>query len=208
MEKFLTSEGASILYNDLKNTITRIDNNLSPQMAQKIDGAFVSDDGKYLHLTANGLDFIGPLGPFSGGGGGGGGGSDNNAKLTVTNWTKWGRTVSIATSSTCSVDIEWDSLEDGVPTGNGVLTLRRGTEVLRTTDIAQGRFQLDVTGYLQMGSNTIYVSIADVYNNTRTLSFSISVTAYSLESTTNTSEAYSGNINFTFNSLYGSISIF
>lgn len=198
MDKFLTSEGATILYNDLKNSVVRIDNELRPQMTQKIDGAFVSEDGKYLHLTANGIDFIGPLGPFSGGSGGGGGGSDNNAKLTVQNMTSWGRTVSLATSSECIIQVYWDSIEDEEPTGNGAITVRNGADVIKTGNIAQGMVTLNVTDSLKMGTNTIYVSISDVYGNTRTLTFSVTVTAFALSSTVDSSLAYSGNINFAY----------
>ena len=198
MEKFLTDTGAGILYNDLRNSINKINTELRPQMSQKIDGAFVSEDGKYLHLTADGVDYIGPLGPFSGGGGGGGGGGGNNARLTITNMTEWGRSTSVAVSSSCIVKLYWESIEDGEPTGNGTMTVKLGTEVLRTANVAQGEITVNVTEYLQMGLNNIFITIADVYDNSRTLSFSITVTTFSLESTIDPTLTYTGTINFPY----------
>ena len=72
-DKVLSVRGAQILYNDNRARIENVSSKLKVIDTTKVDGAFVSEDGKYLYLTCNGEDVTGPLGPFSGGGGSGGG---------------------------------------------------------------------------------------------------------------------------------------
>ena len=110
MDNILSISGAQILYNDNRSRIENVSSKVKVLDTTKVDGAFVSEDGKYLHLTCNGEDITGPLGPFSGGGGGGGGGSDNNAKLTVTNISGV-LPSSIARGSSYVVTLSWSSIE-------------------------------------------------------------------------------------------------
>lgn len=195
-EKLLTLEGAELLYKNAIEGVKSNTSNISDLKATKVDGAFVSEDGKYLHLTSDGVDLIGPLGPFSGGGGGGGGTSD--AKLTVTNTTSWGRNTSIPSGAECKIDINWSSIEEGEPTGNGVLVLKTAVETLQTLNIAQGDITLDVSEYLRMGVNTLYVTVSDVYNNSKTIIYTINVTSLYLSSTFDSSLTYTGDIIFSY----------
>ena len=115
-DKILSVRGAQILYNDNRARIENVSSKLEVIDTTKVDGAFVSEDGKYLYLTCNGEDVTGPLGPFSGGGGSGGGGSDNNAKLTVTNLSGTLPSI-IAKGSSYVVTLSWSSVEDDLSTG-------------------------------------------------------------------------------------------
>jgi hypothetical protein len=56
-------------------------------------------------------------------GSGGGGGATNNAILTVTNTSGW-VSKTIAEGAECDININWSSLENNIPTGNGTITVK------------------------------------------------------------------------------------
>ena len=74
---------AVLLANQLDSKV----NSLQLVTNDKIDGAYVENG--YLWLTADGVEVVGPLGPFSGTGGGGGGSTGNNAVMQVSNTSGW-----------------------------------------------------------------------------------------------------------------------
>lgn len=159
----------------------------------KADGAYVEDG--YLYLTANNEIVSGPLGPFSGSGGGGG--SSNNAVLTIANASGW-LSKSIASGSDCEISITWSSLEDEIPTGNGTLKVTVNGQVKRTSDVIQGTIKFNVGSYLSTGTNVVKVNISDVYGNSRTINYSVSVVEVSISSTFDASMPYSGSIGYTY----------
>ena len=126
--------------------------------------------------------------PLAGGGGGGGGGG-NNAVITVTNQSGWlSRTVS--TGAACVVTLEWSSLEDNIPTGDGALTVTVGGVVRLARSVAQGQLTIDLGPYLSTGSNKCKVNVADVYGNSRTVTFSVNCVELSILSSFDTSGAF------------------
>ena len=161
----------------------------------KIDGAYVENG--YLFLTSNGQVVVGNLGPFSGTGGGSGGGSDNDAKLSVKNTSGWLSKV-VGEGQSCSISINWSSIEDGVATGNGTVKIVVNNVIKASYDIAQGNANIDVTSYLDAGANTIKITVTDAYDNSRTINFSVTVAAISLTSTFDPSLAYDGDITFPY----------
>ncbi len=166
---------------------------IEPMLDGYIDGAYVEDG--YLILTHNNEPVTDPLGPFSGGGGGGGTG--NAAKLTLVNSTGWlSRTV--AAGDTCELKLNWSSIEDDMPTGNGTLKVTVNGIAKAILDIVQGDVTVDVTGYLSVGSNVVKVNVADVYGNSRTISFSVTSVAISVTSTFDAATPYQEAIPFTY----------
>lgn len=163
--------------------------------ANKIDGAYVENG--YLFLTSNGQVIVGNLGPFSGTGGGSGSASDNNAKLTVKNTSGWLSKV-IGEGQTCNVLLNWTSIEDGVATGNGTIKITVNNVIKASYDIPQGDVNVDVTDYLDAGSNIIKITVSDAYGNARTINFSITVASISLTSIFDPSLAYDGDITFPY----------
>jgi hypothetical protein len=164
--------------------------------ANKIYGAYVENG--YLFLTSNGQVVVGNLGPFSGTGGGAGGGSgDNNAKLTVKNTSGWLSKV-IGEGQSCNILLNWTSIEDGVATGNGTIKITVNNIIKASYDIPQGDVTVNVTDYLDAGSNVIKITISDAYGNARTINFSITVASISLTSTFDPSLAYDGDITFPY----------
>ena len=197
MDKILSISGAQILYNDNRSKIENVSSKVRVLDTTKVDGAFVSEDGKYLHLTCNGEDITGPLGPFSGGGGGGGGGSDNNAKLTVTNISGV-LPSSIARGSSYVVTLAWSSIEDDLSTGPGSYTIKVNGQIVESGNIPQGNITKDLGSYLSMGDNTIRFTITDVYGNMKTIIFTVKVVEYTLTSKFLDNLAYKGEISFAY----------
>ena len=162
----------------------------------KIDDAYVEDG--FLYMTSDGDVVVGPLGPFSGGGGGGGSGSSgNNAKLTLFNKSGFlSRT--IADGDSLPVTINWSSLEDDIPTGNGTMKITVGGAVKAVTDIAQGDVTIDLAPFLSVGACAVKVNVSDVYGNSRTLNFSITVVLLTLTSSLDDTVAFTGPVSFPY----------
>lgn len=173
--------------------ITAMNEKLNKTNAEKIDGAYVENG--YLFLTANGEVVVGNLGPFSGGGSSGGTDPGNTAKLTVKNVSGW-LSKSVAEGQDCKVAIDWSSIEDGLATGNGTIKIVNNGVSKASYDITQGSIVVDLTKYITTGSNSVKITISDVYDNSRTINFSITVISVSLTSTFDDSVVYDSDINF------------
>lgn len=129
--------------------------------------------------------------------GGGGGGSSNNAKLTVTNTSGW-LSKAIAEGADCNVSFTWNSLEDGMPTGNGTLAISVGGAVKTSYEVTQGEHTVNVGKYLTAGSNKVKVEITDTYGNKRIISYSITSIAISISSYFDGTIGYTGQIPFSY----------
>ena len=122
-------------------------------------------------------------------GGGGGGGSGNSAVLTVTNTAGWlAKTVS--TGASCPVSLTWSSIENGLETGNGTLSVTIDGVVKKTQDVAQGPVTVDVGGYLSAGAQRVKVKISDVYDNAKTITYTVTVAELTLTSSFDTSGVF------------------
>lgn len=182
---------------DIQNTVRKLGDGqtgLQLLLDGKIDDAYVEDG--YLYMTSNNEVVVGPLGPFSGGGGGGGG-TGNNAVLTVSNTSGW-LSKSVASGAACEISVTWSSLEDDLPTGNGTLKVTINGLVKTTQDIAQGKVTVDIGKYLSTGANMVKVNVADVYGNSRTINYSVSVVEVSVNSTFDAGVPCTGAITYTY----------
>ncbi len=168
--------------------------NMELLLSGKVDGAFVENG--YLYLTSNNEVVAGPLGPFSGTGGSGGSGG-NNAVLAVSNTSGW-LSKSIAYGKDCLVQITWSSLEDELPTGNGVMKVTVNGIVKAMLDIPQGTVTADLGPYLSVGSNAVRIQVSDAYENSRTINFNINAIEASMSSTFDSGTAFDGIITFTY----------
>lgn len=157
----------------------------------KFDDMEVTSDG-YVYLICNGERVKGPLGPFAGGGGNS---SQNNAELKLTNTTGW-LYKNTAQGVACVLTGTWSSLEDDISTGAGTLKVTVNGSVQINRSIEQGDFSIPVESFLAAGSNTVRVNITDVYENSRTLTFTINVVALYLESTFDATAQYTGAITY------------
>ena len=168
--------------------------NMELLLSGKVDGAFVENG--YLYLTSNNEVVAGPLGPFSGTGGSGGSGG-NNAVLAVSNTSGW-LSKSTAYGKDCLIQITWSSLEDEMPTGNGVMKVTVNGIVKAMLDIPQGTVTVDLGPYLSVGSNAVRIQVSDAYENSRTINFNINAIEASMSSTFDSGTAFDGIITFTY----------
>lgn len=166
----------------------------------KASGEF---DGLTPYIGDNGTWWIGDedtgvaAGGIGGGGGGGGGGNANNAVLTVRNTTDW-ISKAIAEGADCFLSVRWTSVEDGMPTGNGILTLSIGGVVKTSYEVTQGDHSVNVGKYLSAGLNKVVLEIADAYSNTRIISYSINSVAVNISSYFDGATAYAGAIPYSY----------
>ena len=149
-----------------------------------------------LYLTSNGERISDGI-TVATSGGGGGGGSTNNAVLTLTNTTGW-MFKTLAEGADCNISFDWNSIENGMATGSGVLKISVGGTVRHTEQITQGRHTKNIGNLLKAGANDVKVNVTDVYGNSRTLSFSLNVVALKLDSSFDASVPYSGSISYPY----------
>lgn len=179
---------------DAKNTISEMQAR-SGSYAEELE----VDSKGLVYLLNNGQRIAGPYGPFAGGGGGTGGGSTggNAATLTVSNDTGWlSRT--IAKGAECAVKFTWSSIEDEMQTGDGTAKVAVNGAVKTILNIKQGQVTIDLSKYVATGSNVVKVTISDVYDNNRTISFSVQVLDLSISSSFDTTTPYTGAILFPY----------
>ena len=198
IEQFLrNAQNFYMMSDDIENLKSRVDS-IELENMRKFDGAFLDED-KYLYFSSNGQTVLGPLGPFAGGGGGGGGGGDsgNTAVLRVTNNTGW-LSKTIASDSSCPISLVWSSIEDEMPTGDGTLRITVNNVLKAILQVQQGEVVVDLAQYCSNGANSCALRLADVYENSRTINFTIMVTAISLSSSFDNSVPFTDKIPFPY----------
>ena len=196
LEKATNAENETAEFANDVDSMKRQVNSMRLMLEGKVDDAFVENG--YLYMSSNGEVIVGPLGPFSGGGGGGGGGDGgNNALLSVTNVTGWLSTT-IADGDDCPVSILWSSIEDEMPTGDGTAKLTVNGAVKAMLNVTQGTVNINLAPYCSTGVNVVKVTISDVYDNSRTINFSINCIAISLSSSFDATTPYMGAISFPY----------
>lgn len=165
------------------------------------NGGKVDDEG-FLRFTKDeeylSEDICKPI--FIGVPGSGGGSSTNNATLKVNNTTGWLYT-SVATGRPCVLKFNWSSTEDGLSTGKGTLQIYASNIPKSTMSIDQGDVEIDISAWLNNGSNSIRLVVTDAYGNSRGLNFTIDVIALSISSTFDGNPAYSGAISYYYTPL-------
>ena len=191
----------------VQNTVQEIQGgyqSIEAILGTKVDGGYVENDS--LYLTSNGEVVAGPFTGFGGGGGsgsGGGGGTTNTAVLTVTNATGWASST-IASGSDCVLSITWSSIEDGLSTGNGSLTVKVGGAVKAVLDVAQGTVSTNIGEYLSTGQNTVQLLITDSYGNSRVKNYTITVVELTLTSSFDETTIQNGILAFPYTP-YGAV---
>lgn len=196
--RIITTDTARLLYNDLRTRFGTSISKIEQDLGSKIDGAYLTEGGKYLQFTSNGIDVGAPLGPFAAGGGGGGGGSDNDAKLTLSNLSG-SLPSSIALGSSYTIVLNWNSTIDDLPTGPGTILIKVNGQTQVQANIEQGDYVFDAKPYLIVGSNSIRVTITDIYENSRTIAFSVKVVSFSLTASRfDSSTAFNDDISFPY----------
>ena len=195
-------QSASNAENEVEEFGTRIEemasrlDSIDSQILTLVDDLEVDSEGQ-VWLLHNGERIAGPYEGFAGGGGGGGG-STVNAKFNVKNLTGWISTT-IAEGDDCNVSFEWESIEDEMPTGGGTLRIMSSTgHIFEMGPIEQGVVTKNLKNYLSAGTNSIRLTIFDVYDQSRTINFTITSVGISNSSTFDPSVPYTGPIIFPY----------
>lgn len=191
LEGLETDEGLIEAHTDI---LEQWRNQLFGMAPAKVDDLFLDPDTGTLYLMSNG-ELIGDGVIVSTGGSGGG--SENNAIITLQNTTGWSYK-NISQSSECKLSFAWTSTEDGVATGDGSVSVKVGGVLRYGSAVKQGPVEIDVASYLSVGSNSVRVSVSDVYGNSRTIAFTINVVSLTLTSSFDPLIAYTGSISFPY----------
>lgn len=129
--------------------------------------------------------------------GGGGGGSVSGSVVKLTNQN--GTTALIgAYGKAINLMFTFSSLEDGVETGSGTCKITVNGATKYTNSISQGASTIDVSPYLNDGSNTVRVTCTDVYGVSKSLTYTITVIRLTIESPFNAAIPYNGDITFKY----------
>ena len=203
---FDTSEGKSASLGDVKDFILGdVDNeveehtetirNMNLRMGTFCDELEVDEEG-LVWLLNDGERIAGPYGPFAGGGGGGGGGG-NNAILTVMNTSGW-LTKTISDGASCPISLNWSSTEDDIPTGDGILTVKVNGSTRLNKGISQGNVTFDVGSYLSSGQNLVRVTVSDVYSNTKSINYTVSMITLTIKSSFDSATTKTGAFDFPY----------
>jgi len=85
-----------------------------------------------------------------------------------------------------------------MPTGDGTAQISINGILKSTQGIRQGDVTIDIGSYVSAGSNIVKVRISDVYNNSRTINFNVTVVVLSISSTFDSSVVYTDTIPFPY----------
>lgn len=187
------NDSADVAYmvDELKQQIEELENKLS----LKFDDVYLQDG--YQYFEGDGVTLKGPIGPFAGGGGGGGGSSGNNAKFEASNTSGW-ITKTISNGANCYSQITWSSVEEEIPTGDGILSIYSGGSARASMTVSQGVVNIDLSPYCNVGTNRLTMNISDIYGNNRSFNATITVVELSLSSTFDPTVPYNSAISFPY----------
>lgn len=125
--------------------------------------------------------------------GGSGGGSSTSVRLVNNNGSS---SLSFAKDSPAILKFTFTSVEDGVPTGDGICTVAVGGETKVSFNIKQGENEIDVSSYLNIGTNNVKVTCTDQYGGYRSLAYVLTVIELSITSTFDATVPYTSDITF------------
>lgn len=160
-------------------------------------GLYYDENTSYLYPTYRNIVSSNGIFAQFGGGGGGGGGDTIDAVLTVNNTTGW-LSKTIASGSECILNFNWSSIENGMSTGDGAMTITVDGITKTTYQISQGDVNVDVASYLNYGVNKVKIRISDAYDQGKTITFTITLVALSISSSFDTSIVYNAPFSFPF----------
>lgn len=132
---------------------------------------------------------------------GGSGGSTSAIKLTDNTGSS-----NITKSKGDKVELSFTvlALEDGASTGNCACKITVSGIDKTTISIPQGDNTIEISKYLKSGTNTVTITCSDVYGNSKSLYYTISIIDLSITSTFDDTISYSSDILFKYTT-YGAI---
>jgi hypothetical protein len=101
-------------------------------------------------------------------------GEGNNAVLTIENTTGWS-SKTIPNYADCMISFVWSSVDGEVSTGSGTVIVKVDGELQHSEKVKQGECSLNINNYLNIGENLIHVTIIDIYGNSQTIPFGVTM---------------------------------
>lgn len=170
---------------------------LQEELNKKVDSAEVTEDG-LLYLLSNGERVSGPHGPFAGNGS-----IDNGHVIKLTN-QNGSALITTAHGQAANLMFTFTSTIDEIPTGNGICKISINGINKITTTATQGLNSIDISAFLEIGTNNVTITVTDVYDQSRILSYVVEVIKLTIESTFDASIPYTGDITYKYTA-YGSV---
>ena len=186
------SDTVKVLVSDTRTLKDKADS-MDIDIGRKVDDAYVEDGVAYFTSDGEVLFSITGIG----GGGGGGGGGTTSAVLTVTNTSGW-ITKTVSDGADCIANVTWSSIENEMPTGNGTMTIKVNKIPRATLEVQQGEVTVNLKQYLGSGANKVQIQITDVYDQSRSVNFNVTVISLSISSSFDTTITYEGPISFPY----------
>lgn len=139
---------------------------IDASIALKADNLYYDPESRMLYLSSNGTK-IGEGIPISA--------NINSATLIVENTTGWSTKTIPNNQDSCIISINWSSVDGGVSTGSGSVTIKVENELQYSADIKQGVFTSDILKYLHLGENRIDLTVTDFRGNSKSTLFVVSM---------------------------------
>jgi hypothetical protein len=139
---------------------------IDASIALKADNLYYDLEGRMLYLSSNGTK-IGEGIPISA--------NINSATLIVENTTGWSSKSIPINQPSCIISINWSSVDGGVSTGSGTVTVKVENELRYSANIKQGAFTTNILNYLRLGENRVDVTITDFRGNSKSILFVVSM---------------------------------
>ena len=163
-------------------------------LGQSFDSGYIDDDG-FMHLTKNEADIDGFTPFFIGSGGPGGDDEGYMMRLTNQNGTAL---LTTSYGSAATLMFTFMSTIDDVPTGNGICKISINGINKITMNVTQGLNSVDISSFLEIGSNDVIVTVTDVYDNNRILNYTVQVIKLTIESDFSATTPYTGDITYKY----------
>lgn len=174
-------EGLDSLEVALQNTnanMNELVDNIDVSLLSYITGGYRDED--VLYLTGKNGEILASIDlPASSGGGE----AEGSSVLTLTNTSGWISKDVSTSDEKVEVSFTWSSLENELPTGNGIVTVYVGGRQMLSKSVPQGSNTIDVLPYIQRGANTIRFTITDLYGKSKIFQVSVNLIELSLTST-------------------------
>ena len=127
--------------------------------------------------------------------GGGGGGSTSSIKMIDNTGTS---TITKPKGEEIKLSFTVLALEDGASTGNLSCKIIVSTIDKATISIPQGDNTIEISKYLKSGTNTVEIKCSDVYGNSKSLYYTISIIDLSITSTFDDTINYTEDVQFKY----------
>lgn len=190
------------LFENAQGRIVLVDESGNPigegaSVSTKIDDLILEREGdeNKLYLAYQG-EIIGGGVILPATGGGGGGSSTSTVRLMNNNGDN---TMTVAAGKEVKLVFTFTSTEDDIPTGNGTCKILVNGALKTSFSVLNGSAtEVDVRDLLVSGTNTVKVTCIDVYGNSRSLTYTVTVVDLSMQSPFDSAAVYNGVIDFRY----------